>query len=747
MRLIIVSNRIPVIVEKDEENINFKASAGGLVQGLSASIETLQSLTGSKNYLWAGWPGATVKEEQRDKVREKLANELNAIPVFLEETEMEKFYLGFCNSSLWPLFHSLPTFATYEKENFEEYIAVNEKFRDTLLPIIQKDDAIWIHDYHLMLLPELLRERFPDTPIGFFLHIPFPPFEIFRLMPKQWRLKLIEGLMGADLIGFHTYGYMLNFLRTLERCEGIKNKFGHVIWNGRDVKIDAFPIGIDFDKYNSAPQKPEIKENLDKLLKSIGEKKVILSIDRLDYSKGILNRLKAFELFLDKNPNWHNKVMLITIIVPSRIGVYEYQKTKENIDMLIGAINGKFGTIDWTPILYQFKNLPFEELTALYSAGDVLLVTPIVDGMNLVSKEYIATNENGVLILSEGAGSYEELRNTITINPNDVEEIAFSIKKALELTDKEKKNINAPLQAYLKKYSINWWVGEFVNNLINKNKRLSNIPEPLTKAKLIESYSKANKRLIILDYDGTLAGLKTNPKEAKPTGELIKIINKLSSSDRNKVAVISGRGKGTLDKWFHESKIDLFAEHGIYHKRGKTWELLSKLDTSWKREVFRILEMYADRLPGSFVEEKDYSLVLSYRSADQNLSSSVISEVYDILTNIISNTDLEVVFIDKGIEIKSTKVNKSVPTLRMLKENFDFILTAGDDSIDEDMFKVLPENAYSIKVGFAETFAKYYVKDSNEMVSLLNELSQIEKPNIVEKPNIFSFIKELFRKS
>ncbi len=741
MRLIIVSNRLPVVVEKEGENINFKSSAGGLVQGLSSSLETLQSSTGSKNYTWAGWPGTTVDDEKKNLVKDKLLKELNALPVFLKETEMEKFYLGFCNSTLWPLFHSLPNLATFDKENFDEYTAVNEKFRDTILPIVQKDDVIWIHDYHLMLLPNLLRELLPDTPIGFFLHIPFPPFEIYRLMPREWRGKLLHGLMGADLIGFHTYGYMLNFLRTFERTEGIENKFGHIEWKGRDVKIGVFPIGIDFEKYNSAPEKPEVKVNIDNLAKSIGDKKVILSIDRLDYSKGILNRLKAFELFLDKNPDWHKKVILIAIIVPSRIGVYEYQKTKENTDMLIGSINGKFGTIDWTPILYQFKNLPFEELAALYSSGDVLLVTPLMDGMNLVSKEYVATKGNGVLILSECAGSYEELRNTITVNPNDIKEMASSIKKALELTDEEKIKINTPLQAYLKKYSIHWWAEKFIKSLIEKKPGTIKAPKTLPGTSLINDYSATRKRLIILDYDGTLASFTSNPDDAKPTDAIIKILDNLSQNSKNKIAIISGRSKETLDKWFQELKIELFAEHGIYHKKDNKWELSIKLDTAWKEEVLRILEMYADRLPGSFVEEKEYSLVFNYRSGDKNLSSSVVSEVYDILTNIIANTELEAVLIDKGVEIKSTAGNKSMPTLRMLKESFDFILAAGDDSIDEDMFRVLPEKAYSIRVGVGETSAKYYVKDTNEMVSLLNELSKIEKSTLG------SFLKEVFRKS
>ncbi|MGB9695459.1 MAG: bifunctional alpha,alpha-trehalose-phosphate synthase (UDP-forming)/trehalose-phosphatase [Caldisericaceae bacterium] len=738
MRLIIVSNRLPVIVENTGDGFSFKRSAGGLVQGLSASLETIQTLTGSSKYLWVGWPGATIKDEQQTAVASKLLNEFSAIPVFLDEKEMEKFYLGFCNSSIWPLFHSLPNLANYSEENYNEYLNVNLKFRDKILSVAAQDDLIWIHDYHLMLLPNLLRASLPKASIGFFLHIPFPPFETFRLMPTRWRNEIIEGLMGDDLIGFHTYGYMLNFLRAVERSKGVKNKFGTIQWNGRDVKIGSFPIGIDFKKYNTALQNPEISKYAEALSKSIGERKIILSIDRLDYSKGVANKLRAFELFLEKHREWHEKVTLVIIVVPSRIGVYEYQKTKESIDMLIGSINGKFGTIGWTPILYQYKNLPFEELTALYSLGDVLLVTPLMDGMNLVSKEFIATKQNGVLILSECAGSYEELRNAIAVNPNDVEEIASSIDRALKMTDADKISINTPIQNYLNKYNINWWTEQFINDLTQKNTHQQKKPLPLNNAQLNEAYSRANKRVFLLDYDGTLAQFEADPNNAKPTSQLIATLKKLSLNDKNKVAIISGRNKETLEKWFKGLHITLFAEHGIYRKEKGGWELLINADTSWKKEIIPILEIYSDRIPGSFVEQKEYSIVFSYRNADERLASSVASELYDILTNIIANSELEAVNISKGIEVKNTAVNKSIPTLNILKDDFDFIFVAGDDSIDEDMFRVLPAKAFSIKVGLAETFARFYVNDTKDVISALKELSE------KEKPTPFDLIRSLF---
>ena len=731
-KLIIISNRLPVTIEKEDKKLSFKSSAGGLVSGLSASVETIMSLTGSKEYTWVGWPGATIEENSQESVKNSLLKNLNAYPVFLTEEEMEKFYLGFCNSTLWPLFHNIPVFATYETEDFNKYKEVNEKFANTVLEIARKDDIIWVHDYHLMILPKLLREKLANARIGFFLHIPFPSFEVIRLIPKEWRKEMLTGVLGANLIGFHTFAYEQNFLRSTRRILGLENNLGNITYEGRNIKTGVYPIGIDFEKYNNSSNEHEIKEQVEELKKSIGERRVILSIDRLDYSKGIINRLKAFELFLQKYPEYKEHITLVAVVVPSRIGVYRYQETKETIDQIIGRINGKFGSIKWTPVIYQFKNLPFEELAAIYNLGDAILVTPYADGMNLVSKEYIASQKdfNGVLILSECAGAYEEMRDTITVNPNDVEEISLAIKIALEMSKEEKININSRIQSYLKKYDIKWWTEKFIGELLEQGipkREVIFVSEGIIGI-IQKKYENSHKRLLIFDYDGTLSPLVSDPKLAKPSKKLEQVLVKLSKDPSNTVLVASGRDKSTLEEWLGHLKVNLSAEHGVYLKEsGKKWSKLFDVNASWKEDILDILKLYSDRLPHSFIEEKDYSLVLHFRNSEEELANSIIPELFDIISDITANTDLLVQNISKGLEVKNMYVNKGLPVLKFLTGDHDFILAAGDDSIDEEIFEVLPENAFSIKVGGSETNAKYFVKNVDDMIGLLEKLPAKEK--------------------
>lgn len=364
--------------------------------------------------------------------------EFNCYPVFISKKDIEKFYYGFCNKTIWPLFHYFTSFAVYDEDYWLNYKKVNELFCSTILEIIKPDDVVWIQDYHLMLLPKLLREKI-QNPVGFFLHIPFPTFEIFRLLPTKWRTEILTALLAADLLGFHTHDYTQDFLRCVLRILGYEHSMGEIAFNGHIVKVDTFPMGIDFTIFYTAQNREDVKKEKEELLKSLGGYKVILSVDRLDYTKGILNRLYAYENFLEKNPQWHKKVVLVLVVVPSRIGVEHYKQMKKQVDEVVGEINGRFGDINWTPILYQFKFLPFHQLVPLYSVSDLCLVTPLRDGMNLVAKEYIAsrTDKTGVLILSEMAGASKELREAIIINPNNIEEIADALKLALEISEEE----------------------------------------------------------------------------------------------------------------------------------------------------------------------------------------------------------------------------------------------------------------------------------------------------------------------
>src|ERR1051325_4382100 len=318
MKLIIVSNRAPVSIVKEEGgNIRYEKSVGGLATGLSTYIERMKNSNSEKEIIWVGWVGN--ESDNKEKVSEEVLKKFDTKSVFLPEEVMEKFYEGFCNKTIWPLFHYFPGITVYKRDFWENYISVNEIFLNSVIEIYKPGDIIWVHDYHLMLLPQMLREKIPNASIGFFLHIPFPSYEIFRMLPSEWRKKIMEGLTGADLVGFHTHDHCSYFLQSTLRILGISHKMNEISSNGRMVKADTFPMGIDFEKYHGAAQSKETENEKINLRKNLSEIKLILSIDRQDYSKGVLNRLRGYELFLQSNSDWKNRVTMAMVVVPSRI--------------------------------------------------------------------------------------------------------------------------------------------------------------------------------------------------------------------------------------------------------------------------------------------------------------------------------------------------------------------------------------------------------------------------------------------
>jgi trehalose 6-phosphate synthase/phosphatase len=448
-RLIIVSNRLPVNVKRMKGKLLFRASSGGLVTSLASVYKKRKSI-------WVGWPGAAIQDKEKAEVKKKLIA-LDCHPVFISEDEIEGYYRGFSNRTIWPLFHYFPQYATYEKSDWKAYVKVNKRFCDEIVKIAKPGDVFWIHDYHLMLLPGMLRKKIPKAKIGFFLHIPWPSPEIFCLLP--WRKAILGGLLGSDLLAFHIEDYKQYFINSAKRIlpSGVK----------LNLKLEALPISIDFEKFSRAPESKKVHQHKTSFKKEVGEKKVILSIDRLDYSKGIAERLEGFGLFLDKHPEWSKKVKLILIAVPSRTKVESYRLLKKKVDELIGRINGQHSTFGSFPIWYFYTSFPFDRLTALYSLGDVALVTPLRDGMNLIAKEYLATrnDETGVLILSELTGSAKELKESLIVNPNSREEIAKAIHKALTMPQKEQKKRNKVMRKTIKNWNVNVWANNFLELL------------------------------------------------------------------------------------------------------------------------------------------------------------------------------------------------------------------------------------------------------------------------------------------
>lgn len=729
-KTIIISNRLPLQINISDNKLEVSPSVGGLATGLKSFHEEGDSI-------WIGWTGLSedeIPEELKPQVVEK-AKKQDCTPVSLTSEEVEKFYYGFSNRTIWPLFHYFMEYTEFETEHWEAYKQVNQKYADAVLECLEDGDTVWVHDYQLLLLPQLIRKQKPMVTIGFFNHIPFPSYEVFRTLP--WREEILRGMLGADLIGFHTYDYERHFLRAVNRILHYDINFNAINIGNRIVKVDSFPMGIDYNKFrNSAIEhrRQPISENTDIQKKLDYHKYVaqgthlILSIDRLDYTKGIANRIRAFGYFLEKYPEYKEKVRLIMLAVPSRTNVPQYQLLKREIDELVGRINGNFATVNWTPIWYFYRSMPFDNLIDLYTSSDVALITPVRDGMNLVAKEYIATrtDNTGVLILSEMAGAAHELSEALLINPNNFDQIVDSIKLALEMPEEEQIKRNRIMQRRLKRYSVEKWAKDFMSSLKEttltrkefKTLEVTNI----VKKDLFESYSSATQRILFLDYDGTLVNYVDQPEDAKPDLELLQLVKNLSKQENTRVVIISGRDKETLGAWWDTPEVDLIAEHGIWVKHhGKDWELTETLDCEWMEKIRPVLETYVDRTPGTFIEEKNYSLAWHYRKTNPELGDIRANELSTVLRDLISDHGLSVLQGNKVLEIKNSGVTKGKAAGKFLVENYDFIFAIGDDYTDEYLFTELPEKTITVKVGITKTNAKYYMEDSEGVRKLLSQ--------------------------
>jgi len=720
-KTIIVSNRLPVKIVGEEEQFSFKTSEGGLATGLG-------SIYKQEDNIWIGWPGNIIESAEKQQEVVQMLEKENLVPVFLTQLQINNFYEGFSNETLWPIFHYMATYARFEQEFWKAYIEVNRIFAEKVLEHVSDDDTVWVHDYQLLLVPSFLREAKPNLSIGFFNHIPFPSFEIFRLIP--WRKELIHGILGADLIGFHTYDDVRHFLSTVTHLSGYRSSANVISVESRTVVVESFPMGIDDKKFGEAINDNKVTENISSLQQLFGETKMILTIDRLDYSKGILQRLHAFELFLTEHPDFKEKVSLYMIVVPSRDTVPQYKELRDEIDKFVGNLNSRFRTLTWVPVHYFYQSAPFEMLAALYHFSHICLVTPMRDGMNLVCKEYIASriNNDGVLILSEMAGAAKELVDAWIVNPNNVHEISEAIHVSLNMPADDQERRMKQLRFVVEKFNISSWVRNFMNRLTevkNMQESMQAKQLSLTKEQSIkEEYTRCDRRVFFLDYDGTLVDFQDNIQLAKPDDALYELLNQLSSDEANKVVLISGRNHETLDEWLGNLKMDMIAEHGAWVKyHGDEWKAIAGLTDDWKKDVLQVLNTYTDRTPGSFIEEKTYSLVWHYRRTDAGLGELRANELTNNLKYLVSDRGLQILQGNKVIEVKNAEINKGKAVAAWVQENHpEMMIAIGDDYTDEDIFKSLPEQAITVKVGSNISAAKYFVssyKDVRRFLSLL----------------------------
>lgn len=731
-RLIIASNRLPVNIIQNEKTLEVVPSAGGLTTGL-------RSYHKQNDSVWIGWPGIISDSKAiQQKVAKKLEAE-HCLAVFLTEELVTNYYDGFSNATLWPLFHYFTQYTVFEEKYWEAYKQVNQLFAEAIISQAKQDDTVWVHDYQLLLVPQILKEARPDLHIGFFLHIPFPSYEVFRVLP--WRDEIISGMLGADLLGFHTYDYARHFISSVRRLKGYDVEFNKIIFESRRVFVDVFPMGIDFQLFHdksyeiqTKPIQQRSKEHrdLDKYLLATTERKLMLSIDRLDYTKGIPNRLRAFKLFLEKYPQYLEKISLVLLTVPSRTDVEQYQNLRSEVEKLVGSINGKFATMQWSPIIYFYRSVPFDQLIELYTSSDVALLTPLRDGMNLVAKEYLATqiNHKGVLILSEMAGASKELGEAVLVNPNNIHNVADAIYKALNFSEEEKKQMNENMRNRLQRYNVFAWANDFMASLYKTRKRLSEYQirkvSHTVSTSLTTRLKEAQKRVLFFDYDGTLQKFFDAPHNAAPDENLYEILDALSAIPNTTLVLISGRDKETFNKWFGHKPYNLIAEHGAWHKlQNESWVTKETENVEWKETIRPVLESYVDRTPGSLIEEKTFSLVWHYRKTDIELGILRALELKEDVSGLIINHNLEILEGSKVVEIKTIGINKGAAAKQFLsKHDADVILAIGDDWTDEFLFKELPQDAITIKVGADNTIARYYIDNYIEVRKFLQTIIQ-----------------------
>ncbi|MFC2129217.1 bifunctional alpha,alpha-trehalose-phosphate synthase (UDP-forming)/trehalose-phosphatase [Bacteroidota bacterium] len=728
-RLFLASNQLPVNIHWNEGDFKIDPAEELTISGLR------DFYTGYETR----WIGATgideldLTQHEQNALKNSL-DEFECSPVFPGPEDYNLYLHGFSRNTIWPLFHYFTQNAIYDDEGWDAYVRVNQLYADKILKLVKEEDILWIHDFHLMLLPQMIKEKLPGVSIGLFLHIPFPSFEIFRLLP--WRVEIIEGMLGADLIGFHTYDYVRHFLSCVRRILGIETVFNRIRIEERTLKVDAFPKGINFEKFEEKLKPISQGSKSDSatassIIKEANEK-IILSIDKLDYTKGIPLRLRAFELFLEENPVYLEKVSLILLAMKSGETGPAYDALKSEVDALVGRINGNYGTITWMPVRYLNREFSIDELIDMYTLADIALILPLRDGMNLVAKEYVAScfKGSGVLILSEMTGAAKELHEALLVNPNNLGDVVLAIKEALQMPEDEQIRRNTVMRDRLKRFTVDRWANEFIKSLKNvTDNQISSLTRKVNRSRMeqiVADYKKADRRILFLDYDGTLSGFKKNPEDAKPDQELYDILEKLQQNKKNIVTIISGRDKETLSRWFNlKWNIHFIAEHGVWIKDpGEEWHMLEQIDNTWKESVLPLLEYYVDQTPRSFIEHKNFSLVWHYRKADPDFGIQRAWELKDELRSLTSNLNLEIMDGDKVLEIKYSGINKGRAAIQKMGEtDYDFIFAVGDDWTDEYTFEAMPEKAYTIKVGAKTTQADFYIENVamvREMLTCLN---------------------------
>jgi trehalose 6-phosphate synthase/phosphatase len=727
-KLIVVSNRLPLSLRRGAEGWVAEPSSGGLASALRPILK-------ARGGVWIGWPGHRPREA--DEGRDELLRQWQAtdgyVAVDLPAALARNFYEGYANQTLWPLLHNFATNFESDSEGWAAYLAANRRFRDVVLEHLQPGDTVWIHDYHLMLLPRLIRDVAPEAHIGFFLHVPFPASETFRIMPR--RDEILRGLLGADLVGFQTYLDLQHFRSSLLRLIGLPSRIDRVTAQGSSTRLDALPIGISPDEFAGLIENdPATQRAFEHLRRRFRGRRILLAVDRLDYTKGIPQRLRAYRKLLQRAPHLRGQVVLVQVAIPSRERIPEYDRLRHAVNSLVGELNGEFGTPDWTPVVYIRRGIARSELVALYAAAEVGWVTPLRDGMNLVAKEYVACQRRGegALVLSEFAGAAAEMGEAFLVNPYDEERVAATLERVLQLPTEERRERMGMLYRRVLRNTVFRWSDRFLTLLQEgargRTAERPERPDPLPVALALEAFRASRSRLVLLDYDGTLVPFAPRPGEAVPPARVVDLLGRLATAPGVTAAIVSGRTREDLSAWFgHLPDLWLVGEHGACVRSPMTreWEMSRPFPGSeWKGRVLPVLEHFMDRTPGSLIEEKELALVWHHRLADPEFGEWLANELVATLDEMLADTELQAIRGNKTVEVRFAWANKGavVDSLQTLRPDADFRLAMGDDRTDEDLFERLRGLAWTVRVGEGPSSARYSADGPSDVISFLETL-------------------------
>lgn len=725
-RLIVISNRLPAKLRATASCWKSEKSSGGLATAMNPILQR-------RGGAWIGWPGdsSRIGDAGRQQILEKWKADA-LVPVELPPEISGHFYEGYSNQTLWPLFHLFPSRLTFDPKGWAAYRSANMLFRDAAVKEYREGDLLWVHDYQLMLLPKLLRDALPGAAIGFFLHIPFPSSDVFRVLPE--REELLEGLLGADLVAFHTYSHLQNFRSSLRRVLGQESRLDTVEADGRKIRLEALPIGIAPEEFTKLLRTSDVVTRMEELRTRYEGRQLLLAVDRLDYTKGIPQRLRTFRRLLERKPELREKVVLLQVAVPSRERIFSYEALRRQVNELVGEINGQFATPNWTPVVYIRRGISRAELVALYAVADVAWVSPLRDGMNLVAKEYVACKrgQSGVLVLSEFAGAAEEMGEALQINPNDEERTAIVVEQALAMDPDQRLRRMSALEQRVRRNNVFAWSEAFLSILSEAAASRSKNPQGpavLDVPAALDAYRGAQKRLLLLDYDGTLTGFFDHPEDAAPTPDLLKLLEELAGNPQNSVLLISGRTRSDLERWFASvAKLWLAAEHGAMLRwpGSSEWAPLRRDDPTQLLERVRpVLQHFVDRTHGSFIEEKEYSLVWHYRMSESRFGDWLAQELVAMLEDMLAETELRAIRGHKIVEVRPGWLHKGAVARRFVEScgPADYKFAVGDDRTDEDMFEAMDESAWTVHVGPGRSRARFAVAGPADVLAILRNMA------------------------